>query len=135
MIVHEPRFGASGYTAGGVRHETQGRWRISFTTNLPVFSLERKKRLLPETLRETFRWLYVKDIEILPEQDTRCLSIGSPDHTYLVAGYVRPTTRACSCIWLRSARYAIRTIRRSTFRACSSTRNRIQPISARSSDP
>ena len=50
--------------------------------------MERKKRLLPETLRETSRWLYIKDIEILPEQDTRCLSIGSPDHTYLVAGYV-----------------------------------------------
>ena len=88
VVVHEPRFGASGHTAGGARHETQGRWRISFTTNLPVFSLERKKRLLPETLRETSQWLYVKDIEILPEQDTRCLSIGSPDHTYLVAGYV-----------------------------------------------
>lgn len=87
-IVHEPRFATSGYTADGVRHETQGRWRISFTTNLPVFSLERKRLLLPETLRETSQWLYIKDIEILPEQDTRCLSISSPDHTYLVAGYV-----------------------------------------------
>ncbi|MBT1164834.1 hypothetical protein [Bifidobacterium felsineum] len=86
--VHEPTRSESGYTIDGTRHRTQDRLRITFTTTLPVFSLERKKRKLPKTLRETQQWLYVKDIKPVGDRPSRCLSIDSPDHTYLIQGCI-----------------------------------------------
>ena len=62
IVVHEPHLNKAGYTADGVRHEAQDRYRITFTTDLPVFSLQRKAALIPTTLRQTQQWLYVKDI-------------------------------------------------------------------------
>lgn len=89
VIVHEPARSKAGYRdADGTYHRTQDRLRVGFTTDLPVFSLPRKKALLPETTRETANWLYVKNIRRVPDEPWRCLSIESPDHTYLVAGYV-----------------------------------------------
>lgn len=89
IVVHEATRSKAGYRDGnGVRHTTQDRLRLTFTTDMPVFSLPRKRALLPKTLRETQRWLYVKDIQPIADEPHRCLSIASPDHTYLVAGYV-----------------------------------------------
>jgi len=89
IIVCEPRFGASGYTAkDGKHHETQGRWRINFTTSLPVFTLPRKKAKITKETRATQQWLYVADIRKVEDAPHRCLTVDSPDHTFLVGDYV-----------------------------------------------
>lgn len=88
VIVHEPRFTASGCTSDGERHECQGRWRVTFTTDKPVFGLDRKRRLLPSGLRQTAQWLYVKDIRPVRDCPNRCLTVDSPDHQFLIAGSI-----------------------------------------------
>lgn len=88
IVVHEPHLNKAGYTADGVRHEAQDRYRITFTTDLPVFSLQRKAALIPTTLRQTQQWLYVKDIRKISNAPHRCLTVGSPDHSFLIADYV-----------------------------------------------
>lgn len=88
VIVHEATRSGAGYTQDGERHETRDRLRLTFTTSLPVFSLPRKRDRLPETLRETAKWLYVKDIRPIADCPHRCLSIASPDHTYLIGGCI-----------------------------------------------
>lgn len=89
VIVHEPSRSQAGYRdADGTYRRTQDRLRVTFTTDLPVFSLPRKKALLPRETRETANWLYVKSIRRVPDEPHRCLSIESPDHTYLVGGYI-----------------------------------------------
>lgn len=89
VIVHEPTRTPAGYRdSDGVYHRTQDRLRVTFTTGLPVFSLPCKRTLLPETTRETANWLYIKAIRRIPDEPHRCLSIESPDHTYLVGGHI-----------------------------------------------
>lgn len=88
VVVHEATRSKAWYTLDGVRHETQDRLRLTFTTDLPVFSLPRKRDRLPKRLRETQKWLYVKDIRPVRDTPSRCLSIASPDRTYLIGGYV-----------------------------------------------
>ena len=88
VVVHEATRTKAGYTADGERHETRDRLRLTFTTSLPVFSLPRKRALLPTELRETSKWLYVKGIRPIADCPHRCLSIASPDRTYLIGGYV-----------------------------------------------
>lgn len=89
IIVHKASRNTAGYTDGyGNYFDTQDRLRLTFTTDMPVFSLPRKRAKLPTELRETQKWLYVKDIKPIPDEPHRCLSIASPDHTYLVGGYV-----------------------------------------------
>ncbi|MBT1162768.1 hypothetical protein [Bifidobacterium sp. SO1] len=88
IVVHEPKRAITTYTRNGERHQAQDRLRLQFTTNLPVFSLERKRMLLPKTLRETQQWLYIKDIQKIEDNPCRCITVGSPDHTYLVGDYI-----------------------------------------------
>ena len=88
IVVHEPTRSKAGYTLDGDHHDTQDRLRLTFTTNLPVFALERKRMLLPKTLRETQQWMYIKDIRKVEDVPCRCITVGSPDHTYLVNDYV-----------------------------------------------
>ena len=47
-----------------------------------------QEALLPRETRETANWLYVRSIRRVPDEPHRCLSIESPDHTYLVGGYI-----------------------------------------------
>ena len=88
IVVHEPTRSKASYTLDGEHHDTQDRLRLTFTTNLPVFALERKRMLLPKTLRETQQWMYIKDIRKVEDVPCRCITVGSPDHTYLVNDYV-----------------------------------------------
>jgi len=64
------------------------RYRIKFTTDLPVFRLPRKLARLPEAgrARRTNEWLYIESIERIPSEPARCISVDSPDHTYLCGG-------------------------------------------------
>lgn len=75
------------------------RWRISFTTNKPVFRLPRKARRLPAKVRETQRWLYVTSIEPVEPEPARCIQVDSPDSTYLVEGFV-PTHNTMAMVHL-----------------------------------
>lgn len=88
VVVHEPTRCRGGYTTDGERHVTQERLRVTFATSLPVFGLPRKKNLLPKDTRGTQEWLYVTRITRISDEPCRCLTVDSPDHTFLVAGYV-----------------------------------------------
>lgn len=72
----------------GTAKVTGTRHRIHFTTDREVFRLARKKAHLPSRLRETHQWLYVESIEPVAPQPMRCISVDSPDATYLVDGFV-----------------------------------------------
>lgn len=65
------------------------RYRIKFTTDEQVFRLPRKAARLPRSLRITAEWNYVVEVRrterVVP---MRCLSVDSPDHTYLTGGYI-----------------------------------------------
>ncbi|KAA8826982.1 Hint domain-containing protein [Bifidobacterium myosotis] len=88
IVVHKATRSRAGYTLDGERHEARDRLCLTFTTDLPVFSLPRKRDRLPKTVRETRKWLYVKDIRPVADAPCRCLTVGSPDHTYLTGQYV-----------------------------------------------
>ncbi|MEJ7648604.1 MAG: ATP-binding protein [Nakamurella sp.] len=96
--------GEAAYTladADGVktRTVTGRRYRMHFTTTVPVFRLPRKLRRLPESVRETQDWLYITDIEKIDSVPGRCIQVDSPDHTYLAAGFV-PTSNTMTMLWL-----------------------------------
>lgn len=70
------------------RKITGKRYRMSFTTDKPVFLLPRKRDRLPAKVRETQKWLYITDITEIESEPTRCITVDSPDATYLIKGYV-----------------------------------------------
>lgn len=90
---------------GGKRYRVIGtRFRINFTTNQPVFTLSRKVERLPTNLRDTADRLYIESIEPVLQEDTdyesaRCISVDSPDQTYLAADFV-PTHNTMVGQWL-----------------------------------
>lgn len=79
---------------------TKDRHRIKFTTAARVFRLPRKAQRLPESssLRQTQQWLYITSIEPIEPTEMRCITVDSPDSTYLVAGYV-PTHNTTMMQW------------------------------------
>lgn len=70
----------------------QDRHRIHFTTTKQVFRLQRKRDRLPERVRETQHWLYITSIEPVDSQPGRCITVDSPDHTYLTGTGFVPTS-------------------------------------------
>jgi hypothetical protein len=66
----------------GVVHE------VTFRTDLPVFGLKRKLELLPAKAPTRSRYAYIKRVVLVASQPAQCIRVDSPDHTYLVAGYV-----------------------------------------------
>lgn len=76
------------------------RHRIRFTTARKVFRLPRKAECLPaeEDLRATHEWLYVESIEPIASVPMRCITVNSPDHTYLVEDFV-PTHNTMLLQW------------------------------------
>jgi hypothetical protein len=81
------------------RRVTGTRWRICFTTTTPVFRLPRKLDRLPEKVRETQQWIYIEKIVPVPTQPARCITVDSPDHTYLVKQFI-PTHNTVSMLYL-----------------------------------
>ena len=74
---------------GQKRRRTVGtRWRIHFTTTLPVFRLTRKAARLKRTVRSTRNWLYVTDVRHVETAPVRCISIDHPDRLFLAEGFV-----------------------------------------------
>lgn len=58
-------------------------WLVKFTTTLPVFRLERKLERLPKRLRDNNYW-YVQQVAPVASVPVRCITVDSPDNTYLV---------------------------------------------------
>ncbi len=76
------------------------RYRICFTTNLPVFQLARKAALVPSGARRpTQSRLYIQDIRPVAPVPARCVQVDSPDSSYLCAGFV-PTHNTFLMQWL-----------------------------------
>ena len=76
------------YTKDGERHVTGIRYRMTFTTSLPVFRLPRHAARLPETVDPRTRRLYVTDVRIEKAVPQRCLRVSGADHLYLTGGFV-----------------------------------------------
>src|SRR5699024_6510232 len=91
--------GAAGYRdKAGTWVQAKNRHRIRFTTDQQVFWLPRKAHRLPQTVRGTQQWLYIESIEPAEPEPMRCITVGSPDNTYLIAGYV-PTHNTMMMQW------------------------------------
>lgn len=70
------------------RRVTGTRWRITFTTDVPVFRLPRKLARCKEAVRPTQGLIYITDIVPAGRAPGRCLTVDSPDHTFLIADHV-----------------------------------------------
>lgn len=81
----------AGYrNADGEHVQCKDRHRIKFTTDVKVARMPRKVERLPEpgTLRETSKWLYVTQIEVLEDQEFRCIKVADPHQLFLVEDYI-----------------------------------------------
>lgn len=58
-------------------------YRMHFTTDLPVFRLRRKKERIPEKARPSTKRRYITSIEEVESVPVRCITVSSPEHTYL----------------------------------------------------
>jgi len=81
------------------RRVTGTRWRVHFTTDKTVFRLPRKAARLPKEVRETQKWLYITDITPAPSEPGRCITVDSPNHTFLIEGFV-PTHNTMVMLYL-----------------------------------
>jgi hypothetical protein len=77
------------------QRQTSIRYRMQFTTDLPVFRLPRKLARLPKTLRATQDWNYITDIRLAAPQEMRCIKVDHPEHLYLTGGFI-PTHNSVS---------------------------------------
>jgi len=59
------------------------RYRLTFTTTLPVFRLSRKKERLPKKTSVVTRRRYITAIEEVPSVPVKCITVEAPEHTYL----------------------------------------------------
>src|SRR5699024_187729 len=74
---------------GAKRRRVVGtRYRIHFTTDIQVFRLPRKACRVPAKVRETQKWLYVKDIRPAGRKKVRCLRLATREAMYLTGGFV-----------------------------------------------
>ena len=88
MSVSEAAYTYTDEDGNKSRKTTGLRYRMNFTTDKPVFLLPRKRNRLPSKVRETQKWLYITDIVEVETEPTRCITVDSPDATYLIEGYV-----------------------------------------------
>lgn len=80
--------GPAAVSQGGERRVVGVRFRITFTTSQRIFRLGRKAQLLPETVRDTGRWLYVKKIEPAGRRRVRCVRLATREAMYLTGDFV-----------------------------------------------
>jgi phage terminase large subunit-like protein len=78
------RLGSRQFTASnGKTYTASEAYRITFTTSLPVASLTRKAGRLKK-YRSEEKWRYVKSITPTESRPVRCITVDSPDHTFLI---------------------------------------------------
>lgn len=66
-------------------------YRLSFTTNLPVFRLQRHLDRLPQQLRQTQYRRYIESIEKVESVPTQCITVDSDSHLFLCTDDFIPT--------------------------------------------
>lgn len=89
------------------RRRTRDRWEIRFMTADPVFRLPRKLVKQATKIGERSKSLHVISINPIPSEPVRCIQVDSPDHTYLVEGFV-PTSNTQTMLWLADQASRIR---------------------------
>lgn len=58
-------------------------YRVTWTSSLPVFRLERKLARLKKVTRKTQEWRYIVNVELAGERTMRCLTTTNPTGLYL----------------------------------------------------
>lgn len=80
------------------RAEGQGQ-AVCFVTDRPVFTDELMlRRQSTLSVDESARWIEIVDITSGQAVDSRCITVDSPDHSYLIAGYL-PTHNTQKLMW------------------------------------
>jgi hypothetical protein len=67
------------------------KYRVCFTTTLPVFRLKRKVERLPTLVRPTQKYRYVVDVRPVPSVPVRCIVVDTPSHLFLAGPSMIPT--------------------------------------------
>jgi hypothetical protein len=67
------------------------KWRVRFTTSLPVFGMQRKLERLNQSPRRTTLFRYLIGCEKVESVDTRCIAVDSPTRQYLAGSSLIPT--------------------------------------------
>ena len=76
-------------------------YRVHFTTNLTVFRLRRKKERLPKKVRPSVKRRYITNVEEVESVPVRCITVSSPEHTYMCTNQFVVTHN--SWIWMALA--------------------------------
>lgn len=71
--------------------EVSRKWRVRFTTSLPVFGLTRKLERLNPAPRRTNAFRYLVACERVDSVPTRCIAVDSPTRQYLAGTSLIPT--------------------------------------------
>ena len=66
-------------------------YRLSFTTNLPVFRLQRHLDRLPQQVRPTQHRRYIESIKKVESVPTQCITVDSDSHLFLCTDDFIPT--------------------------------------------
>jgi Rad3-related DNA helicase/serine/threonine protein kinase len=89
------------------------KWTLAFTTDEPVFRLERKVAAHKERLRnyspERNHYRYVVAVREVPSRPVRCIQVESPNHLYLAGRAMIPTHNSLAYLVpiVRSGKVAI----------------------------
>ena len=80
------------------RRKCGTRYRVGFTTALPVSALKRKAERLPTTTRETTRLRYIVDVHPVASRPVRCIAVSSPSRLFLAGPGMVPTHNTFSLL-------------------------------------
>lgn len=75
--------GIKNYMSTKNLHNGNTAYRIRFTTDLPVFRLERKKARLPKKVSPRVKRRFITKVEEVDTVPTQCITVASPEHTYM----------------------------------------------------
>lgn len=67
------------------------KYRVKFTTSLPVFNLPRKLQRLKSGIRRTGKFRYLVSCEPVESVPTKCIAVDSPSRQYLITKAMLPT--------------------------------------------
>ena len=68
---------------------TSDRYRILFTTSLPIFNLTRKKEKLPKNIR--FNHRFIKNVKQIKSVPVQCIKVDNESHMFLCGKSMIPT--------------------------------------------
>lgn len=81
--------GKSFKATNGENYIASTQYRLTFTTSLPIAGLPRKAERI-KSWRSEEKWRYIKNMFPVESVPVRCITVSSPDHTFLITDqYVR----------------------------------------------